>query len=243
MTVFNPGIKGFAAGEDLVAGRRVKIHSAGVVKYAGDEAGIGFTLYPAKLGEHVSVQTANYNGTVLLEAAGVVSLGADVVCAASGKIAATGSHRIVGIALEAATAAGDLIEILPVGAGPIKKTVMAVYDFAVNGGTTGAKALGVILPNKAVVTGGFVDVLTTLTSADDSATVALHIQTANDLVTAVAIDDGADPWDSGRRSVIPAGTGATAIKCTAAREITATIGVQALTAGKFVICLDYVVSL
>jgi len=123
----------------------------------------------------------------------------------------------------------------------VSRWAKAGYDFAVDGGATSAIGLGVTIPDNAIVTGGFVEVVTTCTSSDDSGTMALHIQTANDLVTATAISGGSNIWDAGIHSIVPAGTGATAIKCTAAREITATIATDAFTAGKLNVWLQYVI--
>lgn len=120
----------------------------------------------------------------------------------------------------------------------------ATYDFAEHGGAISAIALGVTLPNDAVVCGGFVDVKTTATSAGaDAGTMALHVQGANDIVSAVAISDGANPWDVGLHAIIPKANTpeTTGIKLTAAREITATIAGQVFTAGKFTLFLYYLV--
>ena len=119
----------------------------------------------------------------------------------------------------------------------------ATYDFAVNGGAISAIGLGVTIPNNAVVIGGFYDVITTCTSAADTGTGALSVNSANDIVTAVAIGTGT-PFDAGLRAIIPKSNTpeTTGIKLTAAREITFTIAVQAFTAGKFEVFLHYVQS-
>lgn len=243
--MYSLGIKTYFATEALEAYRRVKLSAtSGYVEYAdGDNPGIGFTLAPAALGEQVSVQLRSFNGTVQLEAAGAIALGGDVYGAADGKIEDVVGSNLIGIALQAATAAADVIEVLPVGAS-VKKTALAVYDFAVHGGSIGAIGLGVTLPNKAVITGGFVDVITTCTTASaDAGTMALHANSAGDLVAAIAVSDASNPWDAGRHDIIPDNTGSTAVKLTAARELTATIATQAFTAGKFVLSVDYVVSI
>jgi len=117
----------------------------------------------------------------------------------------------------------------------------ATYDFAVNGGAISAIPLAATVPDNAVILDGMVDVVTTLTSATDAATIALSVEGADDIVTAVAILTATD-WDAGLRPIKPLGTSATAIKTTAARAITATIAVEAVTAGKFVVFLRYVLS-
>lgn len=121
----------------------------------------------------------------------------------------------------------------------------AFFDPSANSGqrTVGAHLLGVKLPNKAIIVGGFVQVVTTFTSATDGATVAIHAQSANDLVSAVAISNGGNPWDAGLHAIIPKSNTpeSTGIALTAEREITATVASEALTAGKALIVLHYVI--
>lgn len=114
--------------------------------------------------------------------------------------------------------------------------------------TQAAHGLGVTLPDNAIVLGGGVEILTTFTSTaggTDKATIALSIQGANDLITATAIES-ATFWDAVAYKVIvpdalAAAGVATPIKLSAAREVTATVGVCALTGGKLVGWLLYVV--
>lgn len=120
----------------------------------------------------------------------------------------------------------------------------ATYDFAVDGGTVGAIGLGTTLPDNAIVVGGFIDVLTTLESSGDSATIAISVEGADDIVFAIAIDNVADAWDAGFQAIIPKANTpeSTGVKTASAQEITATIAVEDTTAGKFVVWLFYVVS-
>lgn len=89
--------------------------TAGVLELASAtqrEIGITTRRIEADVAGDVLLRTAN--GTVPMIAAGAIAAGAVVYTAASGKIndvQATGAFR-VGIALEAATADGDVIEIL-----------------------------------------------------------------------------------------------------------------------------------
>ena len=125
------------------------------------------------------------------------------------------------------------------------RVARATYDFAEHGGAISAIGLGVTLPDNAIVIGGFIDVVTTCTTAAaDAGTMAVHIQSANDLVTATAVSAGGNIWDAGLRAITPKSNSpeSTGIKLTAAREITATIATQAFTAGKFVVFLHYVIS-
>jgi phosphoenolpyruvate synthase/pyruvate phosphate dikinase len=122
----------------------------------------------------------------------------------------------------------------------------ATFDPTGTSGLRSAEAhgLGVTLPANAVVIGGFYEVNTAFTSAGGNAgTVALMISSANDLVTATAVSN-AIYGATGLKAIVPKsntpeGTG---IKCATAKEITATVAGQALTAGKLTIFLHYVVS-
>lgn len=122
------------------------------------------------------------------------------------------------------------------------RVARATYDFAEHGGAIGNIGLGVTLPDNAVILDGVVDVITTLTSATDAATVAVQAEAPNDIVAAIAISDVSNPWDAGRKAIVPDGTAANSKKTTQSREITAVVGAEAVTAGKFVVFLRYVVS-
>lgn len=148
----------------------------------------------------------------------------------------------------------------------VPKVAVATFDTAgndsagVSNKTIAAHPLGVYLPDNAIITRAWVDVITTFVSADDSATIALKAQGANDLVSAISIVDGSNVWDAGARGCLPLAPnlGADAahdtqlevialfaalhIKLTAERELTATVAVQALTAGKAVLYVEYVLS-
>lgn len=110
--------------------------------------------------------------------------------------------------------------------------------------TIAAHGLGVTIPISAVVVGGFVDVNTAFTSAGGNAgTVAISVESANDIISAAAVS-GAPYSTIGLKAIIPKANTpeSTGIKLTAAREITATVAGQALTAGKLTGFLYYVES-
>ena len=114
------------------------------------------------------------------------------------------------------------------------------YDFAVDGGAQGAITLrsndGPI-PNGSVIEGGYVEVVTPLTSGG-AGTVAVQAEAANDTVNAAAVSGA--PWSTGgRKSIIPAFTGATTVKTTAARSPAMVIGTADLTAGAFNVVLYF----
>ena len=123
------------------------------------------------------------------------------------------------------------------------RVARATYDFAVDGGAISAIDSGVTIPDNAVIVGGFVDVVTTLTSATDAATMAISTEGADDIVAAVAISTGT-PWDAGLHAIVPKANTpeSTGIKMTAANAVTFTIAVEAVTAGKFECYLNYVIS-
>lgn len=121
------------------------------------------------------------------------------------------------------------------------KTWTGSYSFAVDGGAVSAIPLrsndGAI-PAGSYIVGGYVDVTTLATSAGSTATIALSVEGANDIVTAAAVSGA--PWSStGRKDIIPDSTGSTAVKTTVDRAPTTTIAVEAVTAGVFTVTLIY----
>tara|TARA_R100000808_G_C2154335_1_gene165249 strand:+ start:7626 stop:8159 length:534 start_codon:yes stop_codon:yes gene_type:complete len=124
----------------------------------------------------------------------------------------------------------------------LSRWAKAEYDFAVDGGAISAINLGVTIPDNAIIVGGFIEVITTCTTASgDAGTMAIHLQSADDIVAAIAVSNGANPWDAGIKDIVPDATGSTAIKLTAARAVTATIAGQAFESGKFNVWLNYVI--
>lgn len=114
------------------------------------------------------------------------------------------------------------------------------YSFAADGGAIGSTNMTMeSIPANAVVLGGFVEVDTACTSGG-AGTLAITLEGAGDIVAAAAVSGA--PWSTtGRKSVIPAFTGATTVKTTAARKIVATIAAAALTAGIVDVVLFYVI--
>lgn len=120
--------------------------------------------------------------------------------------------------------------------------VEAKYDFAVLGGAVGTIALigGLVIPSGAYVVNGFVDITTPLTSGG-AATIAMQVNAANDILTAVAVAS----WTAGVKNVLPALasgalTASTVVKTTAKRDISIVVGTAALTAGVFRVVLGIV---
>jgi hypothetical protein len=115
--------------------------------------------------------------------------------------------------------------------------VKVKYDFAVNGGAVSTIPLGVTLPDNAIIFEGCGDIITAFTSTGGTGTIALNANTGGDLLAAVDADTLAGVF-----AIIPVGSAASAVKLTAAREIAITIGTAAITAGKAVFFLFYMLS-
>lgn len=117
-------------------------------------------------------------------------------------------------------------------------------------GTGVAVSLGSEIPDNAIVTNVYYDVLTTFADSGtagnaDTSTLSIGVNTDVDLKAAVAINDGSNPWDAGIKAGIPVGTAATMVKLTDKRfikvEWTAGTGnATALTAGAMDIYVEYV---
>jgi len=205
-----------AAFDDIAAGAWVT-----------DERFIGFCLLPA--GEKLQC-TINAAGT-----AGKIKF-RSVVLIPKVQTAQIASGSVTEAKLESANSADKLLA---------HRIARATYDFATDGGAQGTIGLGVTLPDNAIVVRAWYEVLTTLTSNTDAATISLDIPTDDPagLLAAIAINDGTNPWDAGHHECIQDGTAANfSEKCTAARELSMTIAVEDLTDGKFILWAEYIVS-
>ena len=125
-----------------------------------------------------------------------------------------------------------------------RRTAVAVFevDETLDGGLAADDyELDVVLPANAIIVGGVVDVVKTFTSENDTATIAISLVEANDIVAAKAIGAEGDVWDAGLQAIIPKANTpeSTGIKLAADTPVTVTVGVEALTAGKFILYLDY----
>lgn len=122
-----------------------------------------------------------------------------------------------------------------------QKIGRARCEFTATGGSTiGAHTLGLTIPAKSYVTKAYYKVLTTFTSATDAATIALKVASANDVVSAIAISDVSNPWDvGGLVPTIPTGALSDEISVTVDSLVTATVAVEALTAGKLVLWVEF----
>lgn len=140
-SVYTIGGRTFQAGEDLESYRRVKIESGTTttppeVIYAdAGEAAIGITMDSADDGEAVAVRLFTDSGTFIGMAADTFSVGATLYGAADGKISDTSSGSAIGVAAEAATAAGDIVEFV---VSPVLSSTAGTVSVADSGGFTTA---------------------------------------------------------------------------------------------------------
>ena len=142
----------------------------------------------------------------------------------------------------------------------VKRVAQAVFDPSADTALrpTGTYGLGVYIPDNAIITKVWYDVVTTFTTASaDAGTLAITIQSAGDAVAAIAVSDASNVWDAGIHASligfpnlgadsahdsaleVAALFAGTMLKMTAEREITVAVATQALTAGKMVIYVEY----
>lgn len=116
------GCLSFTAGEALAQFRRVKLKSGSTtvplqVEYADkNEKSVGYTETAAASGALVAVRPHNATGNRIAVASEAIAAIAAIYGADDGKVSDTATGAaVLGVALEAATADGDQIEILIYG--------------------------------------------------------------------------------------------------------------------------------
>lgn len=112
-------------------------------------------------------------------------------------------------------------------------TLIAHYDFAVDGGAT--CTLSQEIPDNAVVTYAVMEVITEFDSAADGASIALGFEATNDVLTATAEAS----YSVGFHDLIQDGTAAHFIKIDGAKGLTLTITGENLTSGKAYFLINY----
>lgn len=127
--------------------------------------------------------------------------------------------------------------------------LVAKYSFAVQGGSTSANISLLTdlnnplsyakLPDNAIITKAWLDVLTPPVGAVPGATISIEAESDADILADKAVGDMANGFFAG----LPAGTTTTFIKLSAERTIQMDLGEvlnSDLTAGKFNVVIDYV---
>lgn len=148
-----------------------------------------------------------------------------------------------------------------------KRLVKLEFDHAgtdsagVSNATVAAHPTGVFIPDNAIVIDAFYEVSETFTSATNAATIALHLEGANDLVSATTLGAGT-VWAAGIRGTLAGSPilgddaahtdaimfaalkAASFIKVAGQEEITFTVGnAETLTAGHLTLYVEYVLGL
>ena len=124
----------FTAGEALNQKTRVKIKSGTtttppeVVYCDQGEQGIGVVEYYTASGDLCSVRTTNWGGSLLGVANDTFSVDATLYAHDDGEISDTSSGSAIGVALEAATAADDIVEYMPFGVLSSTAATVSVAD-------------------------------------------------------------------------------------------------------------------
>ena len=124
----------FTAGEALNQKTRVKIKSGTtttppeVVYCDQGEQGIGVVEYYTAIGDLCSVRTTNWGGSLLGVANDTFSVDATLYAHDDGEISDTSSGSAIGVALEAATAADDIVEYMPFGVLSSTAATVSVAD-------------------------------------------------------------------------------------------------------------------
>ena len=117
MSQYNEGRKAFYASEDIARFQAVKLTSGSgtyVSVCGSNENNVGFADEAVSSGERLTVILKQTGKTYKAKAAGAFSAGAALYNMASGAVddITGGTQRYV--ALEAASASGDIVEVLPV---------------------------------------------------------------------------------------------------------------------------------
>jgi len=144
--------------------------------------------------------------------------------------------------IAAGTVTEAMVETTTTAGLRVKRVAHGIFD-ATGGKAIGAHTLGATIPINSFVNGVWYKVDTTFTSATDAGTIALSIQAANDVISAVAISDGANPWDLTTlpvEGISKLETTSTWLITSAARALTATVAVEALTAGVLHVWVEYI---
>lgn len=113
------------------------------------------------------------------------------------------------------------------------------YDFALHGGAVGTITVANdVIPDDAVIQDGFLEIKDAITS-NGEATVALQISSSEDILAATA---KGSLTAAALLDIVPDGTATNMIKTAAKQNLSVVVAVADLTAGKFWVCLRYIVT-
>jgi hypothetical protein len=112
------GYKSLVAAAAFTQGLRAKISSGQWAVAGATDKAVGVAQHACASGGVLTVKLLNAPGTFILQVSGAVTAGAQLYPTASGCVDDAGTTALTLVALEAATASGDLIEcaIMQVGA-------------------------------------------------------------------------------------------------------------------------------
>lgn len=168
----------------------------------------------------------------------------------SGYVALTGNQTIAGVKTFSDGIASDVtgnadtvtngVYTTDIGT-KVKGIAHAVYNFTTDGGAVSDIGLTTTVPDNAIVTHAWYDVITAFTS-DGSATVSIGLPT--DGVACIQANLAFDNavYAQGVHNGVAVGTTATMVKTTAAREITLSIAGAAVKTGLVHIYVEYIQS-
>ena len=109
------------------------------------------------------------------------------------------------------------------------------YDFALHGGAISTITVGPkLLPSGAIVMDGIIHVKTAVVGS--GASIALHLLSSEDILAATAITNFTL---NALLDIVPVGSAATMLRCTAATQLSVVVSAAALTAGKFSVGLRW----
>lgn len=114
-TANSSGYRAFqATGTAIILGKRVKVDSNGLISVAAaNEGAVGVTVEAIAADGYGTVKLFNAPGTFVIWANAAIARGAQIFPTAAGGIDDSGTTALPLVALEAATAQGDLIEVGP----------------------------------------------------------------------------------------------------------------------------------
>lgn len=140
------------------------------------------------------------------------------------------------VALGTLVQQGGTTDLAQDGVEPLKM-VVATYDFSVSGGSSAASIdLGQLLPSGAVVRRSFLDVITQ--PVGSGASVRITSEASGDILASSAVSG----LTIGRTDGVSTGSVANMKKMTASRELYLEVFNHDLTAGKFRVYVEYVMS-